>query len=185
MMANYKNAASASASFGVIRKKLLANNAATPPSNSKKATNAAEISAGGADDDEGGCKFTPINTPKKNKRVAKSQKRIDPMVEAEEDGEVVPATVSYIKSEDDEGEEAKLVLAAPSKKRVRNVKDDTETSAKRARVALDVTTAASSIIPDSEGVPPATTISPTKDDESNGLVQGETPVEESQNGQGD
>ena len=196
-MGKFKNSASASASWGPVRKKLLANNADASRTSATKS--AAKNGTGGVpddDDDDRSAKFTPINTPKKKKRVVKSEERIDRKIEEDENDEVAPATVSdsitlgqtgetYIKKEDKEGEGAQPVLSAPSKKRVRKAKDDYETtSSKRIRGAPVDTVATGALTQKGEQIPSSATIIPAKVDDSNGLVHVETPLEEPQSHQG-
>lgn len=159
-MGHYKTTASAAASWSVVRKKLLAGNAATagsPSSNPNEGKSTAETSAGGvadADDDEGGCKFTPINTPKtpKKKRATKGERAFNLKMEADENEEVTPAAFGdavtpkkagkrSIKPEDNESEETKPAVSTPSKKRVRKPKDDGKPPPKRTKIAITNATA--------------------------------------------
>lgn len=193
-MGGFKNPASASASWAIVRKKLLANNANTTPQSTPKS--AAKTNAGGGiHDDDGNAKFTPINTPKKTKRGVKSEERIDPKMEEDENHDVALASIrdsvipheageTRIKKEDIECEEVKPALSTPTKKRALKAKDENGTSAKRTKRAVTDTTAAAAIIPDLKKIPLADTIIPANDGDSNGLVQGETLSEEAQKGQG-
>lgn len=196
-MGNYKTPASASASWAVVRKKLLANNAAAAPQTPKKGKAAAETSNGDVvdDDDEGGCKFTPINAPRKNKRDVKDEKPFDLKIEADENDEVTPAALSdfvtpkkagktHVKPEPSEGGEAGPVLSTPSKKRVRKAKDDTDTSSKRTRTAVTETAATASVTPVSDGIALPTTNIPMEGNNSHSLLQVDTPSQEAYNVQG-
>ena len=188
-MGNYKNPASASASWAIVRRKLLANNAnATPESTQKSAPKTGAEGIANNDDDDGSAKFTPINTPTKKKRGVKSEERIDPKTEEDENAEVAPTGFSspvtshqssdtIIKTEDNEGEVVKPALSKPTKKRTLKAKDENGTPTKRAKKAVNDKTAPAFIIPDRKEGPPAATIIPANDADSNGLVEQETSSE--------
>lgn len=191
-MGKYKNPASASASWAIVRKKLLANHAVPSPESTPKSAD--KNGAKGAADDDTSAKSTPANTPKRPGAL-KSQKLAAMKREADANHGMASVSLSnadipqqagdtYIKTEDNEGQEVQPALSTPTKKRARKAKNDDETSAKRARVARDDTTASASTIQDREEHPSsAETTSPAHDDVANGFVPSKSPSEEAQKDQ--
>lgn len=144
-MGNYKTAASASASWSLVRKKLLAANGSTAPSSqeakgspkkTKAKTQAGETANDDDDDDEkDGAEFTPVNTPKKNKGGVKRESSASPKLEAEiaGDGAKKEEANEHIKTESNE---RSILASTPTKKRGRKPKDGIDPSPKRSKVRV-------------------------------------------------
>ena len=190
-MGNFKTAASASASWSLVRKKLLAAQDPQASKDKPKTTTNADGTSGG-DDNEGSAKSTPA---KKKNRVTKREKESSPNGEAasqddhfkfKEEGHEV------IKSEFDQ-DEVNSMTATPSKKRGRKPKDDTKPSPKRVKAkatdkaATNINQEDSEKVPDSSAVPikeeanEDDVVLPTELEEgvlqaaSDGLIQVHTP----------
>lgn len=147
-MGNYKTAASASAVWLGVRKKLQDKNAAGSTSTGKASA------GGGVTDDEtnGDPKFTPINTPKKGK-----------------------ARKNQVKKEDCEGEQ--MLSSTPTKKRGRKPKEESEPSLKRIKTEAADPTAGVSVGSAIDETLDRATISPT-DEAASPIDESTSPTTE-------